>query len=95
MEKQPQNLARRKFVKVLTAAGLSTALAHSLVGQALAQSQGVSDLDVLNLALTAEYLATDAYTRALTVNFPGEIRDSFVCYLITPLQPSSGAPDYG
>jgi hypothetical protein len=75
MEKQPQNLARRKFVKVLTAAGLSTALAHSLVGQALAQSQGVSDLDVLNLALTAEYLATDAYTRALTVNFPGEIRD--------------------
>jgi hypothetical protein len=75
VEKQPQNLARRKFVKVLTAAGLSTALAHSLVGQALAQSQGVSDLDVLNLALTAEYLATDAYTRALTVNFPGEIRD--------------------
>jgi hypothetical protein len=75
MEKQPQNLARRKFVKVLTAAGLSTALAHSLVGQALAQSQGVSDLDVLNLALTAEYLATDAYTRALTVNFTGEIRD--------------------
>ncbi|MGK0617893.1 ferritin-like domain-containing protein [Meiothermus cerbereus] len=75
MEKQPQNLARRKFVKVMTAAGLSTALAHSLVGQALAQSQGVSDLDVLNLALTAEYLATDAYTRALTVNFPGEIRD--------------------
>ncbi|MDT7920593.1 MAG: ferritin-like domain-containing protein [Meiothermus sp.] len=75
MEKQPQNLARRKFVKVLTAAGLSTALAHSLVGQALAQSQGVSDLDVLNLALTAEYLATDAYTRALMVNFPGEIRD--------------------
>lgn len=75
METQPQNLARRKFVKVLTAAGLSTALAHSLVGQALAQSQGVSDLDVLNLALTAEYLATDAYTRALTMSFPGEIRD--------------------
>lgn len=75
METQPQNLARRKFVKVLTAAGLSTAVAHSLVGQALAQSQGVSDLDVLNLALTAEYLATDAYTRALTMSFPGEIRD--------------------
>lgn len=75
METQPQNLARRKFVKVLTAAGLSTALAHSLVGQALAQSQGVGDLDVLNLALTAEYLATDAYTRALTMSFPGEIRD--------------------
>ncbi|GIW27141.1 MAG: hypothetical protein KatS3mg070_0504 [Meiothermus sp.] len=75
MEPQPQNLARRKFVKVLTAAGLSTALAHNLVGQALAQSQNVSDLDVLNLALTAEYLATDAYTRALTVSFPSEIRD--------------------
>jgi len=73
MQTQPQNLARRKFVKVLTAAGLSTA--HSLVGQALAQSQNVSDLDVLNLALTAEYLATDAYTRALTVSFPSEIRD--------------------
>lgn len=41
----------------------------------MAQSQGVSDLDVLNLALTAEYLATDAYTRALTVNYPSEIRD--------------------
>lgn len=75
METQPQNLARRQFVKVLTVTGISTALAHSLVGQALAQSQGVSDLDVLNLALTAEYLATDAYTRALTVNYPSEIRD--------------------
>ncbi|GIW38460.1 MAG: hypothetical protein KatS3mg074_858 [Meiothermus sp.] len=75
METQPQNLARRQFVKVLTTTGISTALAHSLVGQALAQSQGVSDLDVLNLALTAEYLATDAYTRALTVNYPSEIRD--------------------
>ncbi|MBO1435955.1 ferritin-like domain-containing protein [Meiothermus sp. CFH 77666] len=75
METQPQNLARRQFVKVLTATGLSAAVAHSLVGRVLAQSQGVSDLDVLNLALTAEYLATDAYTRALTVSFPGEIRD--------------------
>ncbi|GIW34928.1 ferritin-like domain-containing protein [Meiothermus sp.] len=75
METQPQNLARRQFVKVLTVTGISTAIAHSLVGQALAQSQGVGDLDVLNLALTAEYLATDAYTRALTVNYPSEIRD--------------------
>ncbi len=66
---------RRQFVKVLTAGGLSAALATQLGHLAMAQSQGVSDLDVLNLALTAEYLATDAYTRALTVAFPGDIRD--------------------
>ncbi len=71
----PKKANRRQFVKVLTAGGLSAALATQLGQLAVAQSQGVSDLDVLNLALTAEYLATDAYTRALTVAFPGDIRD--------------------
>lgn len=72
---QEKILARRQFVKVLTAAGLSTAFAKGLLGQALAQSKGVGDLDILNLALTAEYLASDFYTRALMVPFPGDIQD--------------------
>ncbi|MFN4070447.1 MAG: ferritin-like domain-containing protein [Thermus caldifontis] len=72
---QEKTMVRRQFVKVLTAAGLSTAFAKGFLGQALAQSKGIGDLDILNLALTAEYLATDFYTRALMVPFPGDIRD--------------------
>lgn len=66
---------RRQFVKVLTAGGVSAALATQLGQFALAQSSNVSDLDILNLALTAEYLATDVYTKALTVPFPQGIKD--------------------
>ena len=65
MEKLEHNLARRQFVKVLTAAGLTSAFAGHLVGRALAQAgRGPSDLDILQLALTAEYLAADAYARS-------------------------------
>lgn len=67
--------SRRQFVKVLTAGGVSAALASQLGQLALAQSGNVSDLDILNLALTAEYLATDVYTRALMVPFPQGIKD--------------------
>lgn len=70
-----KNLGRRGFIKVLTAVGVSTAIASKLGSQAFAQSSGVSDLDILQLALTAEYLATDVYSRALTVPFPQGIRD--------------------
>ncbi len=66
---------RRQFVKVLTAGGVSAALATQLGQFAQAQSSNVSDLDILNLALTAEYLATDVYTKALTVPFPQGIKD--------------------
>ncbi|GAA6758002.1 ferritin-like domain-containing protein [Thermus oshimai] len=71
---QEKTMVRRQFVKVLTAAGLSAFLAKNLLDQAMAQSKGIGDLDILNLALTAEYLATDFYTRALMVPFPGQIR---------------------
>ncbi len=75
MEKLKHNLARRQFVKVLTAAGLTSAFAGHLVGRALAQAgRGPSDLDILQLALTAEYLATDAYARTRFASFEGEIR---------------------
>lgn len=69
-----QQVGRRGFLKVLTAAGVSVAAAQTLGVKALAQG-GPSDVDILNLALTAEYLAVDVYTRALTVGFPGGIRD--------------------
>ena len=54
-----KNLGRRDFLKVLTAAGVSSGFALHLGQQAIAQSAGITDLDILNLALTAEYLATD------------------------------------
>jgi rubrerythrin len=66
-------VARRGFIRVLTAAGVSTALASKLGNFAMAQG-GPSDVDILNLALTAEYLAVDAYTNALKAGFSGEIK---------------------
>jgi hypothetical protein len=76
MEKLKHNLARRQFVKVLTAAGLTSAFAGHLVGRALAQAgRGPSDLDILQLALTAEYLAADAYTRSRFGGFEGLVKD--------------------
>ena len=50
-------LARRQFMRVLTATGLSAAFAGSLLDRALAAHGGPSDADILQLALTAEYLA--------------------------------------
>jgi hypothetical protein len=67
-------LARRQFVKVFSAAGLSAAFASQLGWKALAQS-GPSDVDILNLALTAKYLAVDAYTNAFTAGCTGEIKE--------------------
>ena len=70
-----QNLGRRGFLKVLTAAGVSIAAAQTLGAQAVAQSGDITDVDILNLALTAEYLAVDSYTKALGAGFPGGITD--------------------
>jgi hypothetical protein len=69
-----QRLARRGFLKVLTAVGVSTVAAGGLGRIALAQG-GIGDLDILQLALTAEYLATDVYTKSLTVPYPQGIKD--------------------
>lgn len=68
---------RRQFLQVLTAGGVSVAAASGLGQLALAQS-GPSDLDILQLALTAEYLATDVYGKALTIAYPQGIRDYMV-----------------
>jgi hypothetical protein len=73
-----RKLGRRGFLKVLTAAGVGAATAQSLGLNALANAQGVTDLDILQLALTAEYLATDVYTNALKAGFPGGIADYMV-----------------
>lgn len=69
-----RKVGRRGFIRVLTAAGLSAAAATQLGRVALAQSGEISDLDILQLATTAEYLAVDAYTRTLTAGFSGEVQ---------------------
>jgi hypothetical protein len=68
-------IGRRGFLKVLTAAGVSVAAAKSLGLESVASAQGVTDVDILNLALTAEYLAVDVYTKALMAGFPAGITD--------------------
>lgn len=68
-----KNIGRRGFVKVLTAAGISAVAATQLGKFALAQSDGVDDLAILQLATTAEYLAVDAYTKVLGAGFEGEV----------------------
>lgn len=70
-----RQVARRGFLKVLTATGISTAAATQLGGAALAQAGKITDLDILQLATTAEYLAVDAYTHALKADFGGDIQD--------------------
>jgi hypothetical protein len=59
----------------LPAAGVGAAAAPTLGATALAQSGGVTDVDILNLALTAEFLAVDVYTNSLLASFPGGNRD--------------------
>ncbi len=67
---------RRNFLKVLGVAGVSAGLVGHLGDVALAQSNsGITDVDILQLALTAEYLATDVYQKALMAKFPGGIKD--------------------
>ena len=73
-----QNVGRRGFLKVLTAAGVSIAAAQTLGAQAVAQSGDITDVDILNLALTAEYLAVDVYTNALAAGFPAGIKEYMV-----------------
>ena len=73
--KLERSIGRRGFLKVITAAGVSAAVAQNLGVRAVAAAQGVTDVDILNLALTAEYLATDVYTKALKAGFPGGITD--------------------
>ena len=68
-------LARRQFMRVLTDTGLSAAFAGSLLDRALAAHGGPSDADILQLALTAEYLAVDAYTKSLFGGFQGLVKD--------------------
>jgi hypothetical protein len=70
-----KNLGRRDFLKVLTAAGVSSGFAMHLGQQAVAQSAGITDLDILNLALTAEYLATDVYYQVTLCGFDGLVKD--------------------
>ncbi len=64
-----QSVDRRGFLKVLTATGLSAGAATLLTSKAL--GQGITDVDILNLALTAEYLATDVYYNAALCGFDG------------------------
>jgi rubrerythrin len=66
-----ETMARRGFLKVLTATGLGMGAAALLTGRASAQSAGITDVDILNLALTAEYLATDVYYNATLCGFDG------------------------
>jgi hypothetical protein len=69
-----RKVGRRGFLRVLTAAGLSAAAATRLGRIALAQSGNLTDLDILQLATTAEYLAVDVYTKTLMAGFTGEVQ---------------------
>ena len=64
-----ESVNRRGFLKVLTATGLSAGAAMLMTSKAL--GQGITDVDILNLALTAEYLATDVYYNATLCGFDG------------------------
>ena len=66
-----QSVDRRGFLKVLTATGLASGAATLLTSKALGQSAGITDVEILNLALTAEYLATDVYYNATLCGFDG------------------------
>lgn len=69
-----QRMGRRGFLRVLTAAGLSAAAATQLGRIALAHSREEADLDILQLAVTAEHLAVDAYSRTLEAGFSGRVQ---------------------
>jgi hypothetical protein len=72
---QDSMMARRGFLKVLTATGLGAGAAVLLGQRAVAQTTGITDVDILNLALTAEYLATDVYYNATLCGFDGLVKD--------------------
>jgi hypothetical protein len=67
-----KQMGRRGFMRVLTSAGISAAATTQLGRVALAQSNGIDDLAILQLATTAEYLAVDAYTKILGAGFEGD-----------------------
>jgi hypothetical protein len=67
------HINRRHFVKVLAAA-IPTGLAIDLSSRALAQNRP-TDLQILSLALTAEYLATDVYKLVGQCGFDGLVKD--------------------
>jgi rubrerythrin len=68
-----KNLNRRNFVKVLASA-LPAGMAVELGSRALAQSTA-GDIEILNLALTAEYLATDIYYKVALCGFDGLVKE--------------------
>ncbi len=68
-----KNLNRRNFVKVLAAA-LPAGIALDLGSRAVAQSVA-GDVEILNLALTAEYLATDIYYKVVFCGFDGLVKE--------------------
>jgi rubrerythrin len=68
-----KNLNRRNFVQVLASA-LPMGMALELGKSAVAQSSA-GDLEILNLALTAEYLATDVYYNVTLCGFDGLVKE--------------------
>jgi rubrerythrin len=69
------DMGRRGFLKVLTSTGMGAGAALLMGRQAVAAAQGVTDVDILQLALTAEYLATDVYYKVTLCGFDGIIKD--------------------
>ncbi len=70
-----QVMGRRNFLKVLTATGVGAGTAALLGSRALAAGEGITDLDILQLALTAEYLATDVYYNVTFCGFDGLVKE--------------------
>jgi rubrerythrin len=70
-----QDLGRRGFLKVLASTGMGAGAAMLMGQRAVAAAQGVTDVDILQLALTAEYLATDVYYKVTLCGFDGVVKD--------------------
>jgi rubrerythrin len=68
-------MGRRGFLKVLTSTGVGAGAALFMGRSAVAAAQGITDVDILQLALTAEFLATDVYYKATLCGFDGIIKD--------------------
>jgi Ferritin-like domain len=69
------NRGRRGFLQVLAASGIGLGSSVLLGQRALAAAGEITDLDILQLATTAEYLAVDVYYNVTLCGFDGLVKE--------------------